>query len=569
MYFVDSDTLLNKSLEELNVSLSKENFIAVDTEFIRENYIDPFLCLVQIASADNVYLFDPLKIDIKKLDPIFSQEKFLKIFHSARQDLEALSFAGIHVKNFYDTQLNEMLLDTKENVNYAFLVQKYLGIKIKKDSSRSNWKARPLGRKQIKYAVNDVLYLRKVFKKQFEKLQEMGRENWLFDFSFEKFEKEEIPNKNIYDTLKAWCEEKSLLYGILPQEIVNLDVIKSICKKGISYINGIKNSRGEKKKELLEFLTFAEKFASQIKIPEEKEIDHGVLKLLESLLMYSSDTYNISSKVIASKKDLIEFLDVKEKSKLLFGWKKDIFGKYALKLLCGELNLKVENGKMKIVHEKFENVLAVSASLKHLSLALKYTRKNKVNDSYFLLKTFDEDINVSSELVNYVKKFLEKIDNYNLDAIVCASGPGSFTGIRAMQSFVKAFSLVTNTKSIGIEYFDVIRRIFKNRFQENFKIEVITIKSEKDQIYFKIFDNNEQIECGISDFQNLKKILSRFEKVVLIGEMVEEIKNFMPEIVLKIFKILDFREAKYFIEFADQNFDVIPLYINARMSNSI
>ena len=85
--------------EDIVKSSAEEKFITVDTEFIRENLEQPLLCLVQIATFENVFVIDPLVIDISFLNEIFANEKLPKIFHSVVQDIEILHNSNIYLKN--------------------------------------------------------------------------------------------------------------------------------------------------------------------------------------------------------------------------------------------------------------------------------------------------------------------------------------------------------------------------------------------------------------------------------------------------------------------------------------
>src|SRR6185503_16688307 len=57
--------LINKTddLQALVGRLSKQPFVAVDTEFMRENTYWPDLCLIQVASSEEAAAIDP-KADI-------------------------------------------------------------------------------------------------------------------------------------------------------------------------------------------------------------------------------------------------------------------------------------------------------------------------------------------------------------------------------------------------------------------------------------------------------------------------------------------------------------------------
>src|ERR1700742_2922007 len=70
--------------------LAKHDFITVDTEFLRETTYFPILCVAQIASKDEAVVVDALAdgIDLAPFFKLMANEKVLKVFHAARQDIE-------------------------------------------------------------------------------------------------------------------------------------------------------------------------------------------------------------------------------------------------------------------------------------------------------------------------------------------------------------------------------------------------------------------------------------------------------------------------------------------------
>src|SRR5690606_7620278 len=68
------------------VDLIKDSdFIAVDTEFMRENTFWPELCLIQIADSNHAAAIDPMApgIDLQPLlDLLVDNEDVLKVFHA-------------------------------------------------------------------------------------------------------------------------------------------------------------------------------------------------------------------------------------------------------------------------------------------------------------------------------------------------------------------------------------------------------------------------------------------------------------------------------------------------------
>ena len=173
----------------------KENVLAIDTEFIRENTYYPVLCLVQIASDTFSAVIDPLsKIDMKPVWELLSNEKILKVFHAGKQDLEIFfNLTGKIPKPIYDTQIAAMFCGLGDQVSYDRIVNRFLGVTISKESQFSNWLQRPLTNKQLQYALSDVNYLIKIFPFIKKIIRETNRVEWV-----EK-EFQYLTNKKIYD----------------------------------------------------------------------------------------------------------------------------------------------------------------------------------------------------------------------------------------------------------------------------------------------------------------------------------------------------------------------------------
>jgi ribonuclease D len=69
---------------------AKAEFITVDTEFMRDSTYWPKLCLAQVGGPQEAAAIDTLApdIDLAPLLELMKNSKVLKVFHSARQDLE-------------------------------------------------------------------------------------------------------------------------------------------------------------------------------------------------------------------------------------------------------------------------------------------------------------------------------------------------------------------------------------------------------------------------------------------------------------------------------------------------
>lgn len=160
--FIDN----SHQLQALVSSLEKERVLAVDTEFMRdkESYW-PRLGLIQIATAQNVFLIDPLKVDLGLLKPIFFSKKNLKVFHASSQDLEAFYALWRKAPSpIFDTQVAASYLGWGKCLGYDQMVQKVLGVHLDKTLQRYPWLERPLSPEALSYAAQDVYYLFKIHK---------------------------------------------------------------------------------------------------------------------------------------------------------------------------------------------------------------------------------------------------------------------------------------------------------------------------------------------------------------------------------------------------------------------
>ena len=162
--FINSDFKLENIIEEI----SSEKIIGIDTEFDWRNTYYPKLCLIQISTVKKIFLIDFLSLSsLTKFQSILENKGIVKVFHAARSDVTVLSCSGnLKVVNSFDIQIAEKFLSKDDLKSYAKIVSKYIGLKIDKSETNSNWMRRPFTKNQINYAANDVRFLIKIYNKQ-------------------------------------------------------------------------------------------------------------------------------------------------------------------------------------------------------------------------------------------------------------------------------------------------------------------------------------------------------------------------------------------------------------------
>lgn len=156
-------------------------FLALDTEFVREQTYWPQLCLIQVGDGQSPACVDPLaEMDLSPLLDLLDEPQSTCVFHAAGQDLEIfVRLRGRAPAPLFDTQIAAALLGYGEQLGYAGLMEKLVGVKLDKSLSRTNWARRPLSAPEIAYAADDVRYLAEVYPRLERELRERGRLDWL------------------------------------------------------------------------------------------------------------------------------------------------------------------------------------------------------------------------------------------------------------------------------------------------------------------------------------------------------------------------------------------------------
>lgn len=170
-------------------ALAASEFVAVDTEFLRERTYYPKLCLVQAANDHYCALIDVLAVqDLTSLWNFLSERTRTKVFHAARQDLEVLGLARGGMQGtliapingpIFDTQVAAAFLNFPAQIGYADLVEKRLGHTLAKGQARTDWSQRPLSDAQLNYAADDVRYLVHLYHDLIQALRNTERWDWL------------------------------------------------------------------------------------------------------------------------------------------------------------------------------------------------------------------------------------------------------------------------------------------------------------------------------------------------------------------------------------------------------
>ncbi len=356
-----------------------EQFITVDTEFIRERTYFPQLCLMQVATSHEAVAIDPIAgpdMDLTPLFDAFADERLVKVFHACGQDIEIFVKATGRVPTpIYDTQIAAMVCGYGESISYENLVTDIIGATLDKASRFTDWARRPLSDRQLVYALDDVIHLREIYTELKKQIEDDGREAWIAE---EMADLSDITNYRVdasktwkrlkvksrspavLQTLRAtamWREDMAAKKDVPRQRILKDDYVVQVAMQmpktaeEMLEVRGIQGQLGgSMMTSLLDAVTAAlaappETFPQ----PEEREkpmpaAQEACLDQLKLLLRQKAEDYHTVPRLVADKEELEAVVRGKlpiEKAHFGHGWRFDIFGQAAKDLLEGKLTARV------------------------------------------------------------------------------------------------------------------------------------------------------------------------------------------------------------------------------------
>ena len=369
----------NDALAEFCDSVRGEEFITVDTEFMRERTFWPRLCLVQIAGPNQAVAVDALApdIDLSPVMELMADTSILKVFHAARQDLEIFyNLTGRLPSPIFDTQIAAMVCGFGDAASYETLASKLARAKIDKSSRFTDWSARPLSEKQIAYALADVTHLRIVYQKLEKRIGKNGRAAWLreemdtlsapetYDLAPElAFRRIKVrsPKPRLLAILRevaAWREREARTRDLPRNHVLRDDALLEIAFHRPSTVADLARTRGLGKRMAEGSMGAAllEAVARGMEVPDTEcprpetkpQFPSGIgptTELLKVLLKMKCEQYGVAQKLVACSSDLDALAAYGEEAEvpLLKGWRRELYGDDALKLCDGALALSVRN----------------------------------------------------------------------------------------------------------------------------------------------------------------------------------------------------------------------------------
>ncbi|WP_159713018.1 ribonuclease D [Geminicoccus flavidas] len=369
----------NASLAAVCARLAHEDFVTVDTEFMRDKTYYAKLCLVQLGGDAEAVAIDTLApgIDLTPLLDLMADPKVLKVMHAARQDLEIFwhLMDGRLPAPLVDTQIAAMILGYGEEVGYEALVTRLTNARVDKTSRYSDWSHRPLRPAQVQYALGDVIHLREVWRRLDQEMVKAGRRHWLEDEHTALFDpglydvdpdiawrRLKVRSRDprfiaVVQALAGWRERAARAKDLPRQRILRDDVLMEIAANRPTSVEALKELP-RVSLDRASAQAVVEAIEAALRLPPAelpvlepvRDLPRGIpaiVDLLRVLLKQVADEHDISPRLIANGEDLEAVaLDDQSAARVLSGWRRELFGEKALALKRGELVLGVRGRKV-------------------------------------------------------------------------------------------------------------------------------------------------------------------------------------------------------------------------------
>jgi ribonuclease D len=374
--YVDTTDVLAATCREFR----RNEWVALDTEFMREKTYYPKLCLVQIGIPGRCVCIDPLALD--DLEPLYElmfDTAVTKVLHACSQDLEIfVHLTGRVPRPIFDTQLAAPLLGLAEQIGYGNFIREILGVHLDKAHARADWSRRPLSAAQLAYAADDVRYLADAYPQVTERLGAQARLDWL-DAEFAPYERlERYQNDpatawqrlrgleklrpralSIAQQLAAWRERQAQDRDLPRNWILKDDMLFDIARLAPQNLDDLAAVRGLSQKVLERYgealLALVRDAAGGTPQPlpgrgrrERTTVaEEALADYLQAALRVLAAEHDINGSIIASRKDLLALIR-NDNTPLLKGWRRKIAGDALLSLCDGQRRLTVRDRQIEI-----------------------------------------------------------------------------------------------------------------------------------------------------------------------------------------------------------------------------
>ncbi len=353
---------------------------ALDTEFVWERTYAPVLCLVQIATPERLAVIDPLLgAPLEPVARLIADGSVRKAMHAPSGDLTgfALHF-GTSAAAVFDAQLAAGFAGHGGSLSLERMLDHSIGVRLKHAEGFSDWSKRPLTDLQLAYAADDVRHLLAAMDALERRLTELGRDRW----ANEEMERRYGAGAQLVQdpqqawrrvggrgklrgeqlaalvTVAAWRETEARRRDIPTGWLVRDPTLIELARRRpataaeAQQVRGLQLKRGPQLDGLIEALAGVDGPMPERPPELGSEMRNRVkvvLPLASAVLQAACAEAGIASELVATRDDLESLIravseDDAVDHPLLSGWRRELAGEPLLRLLRGEVTLRVVPG---------------------------------------------------------------------------------------------------------------------------------------------------------------------------------------------------------------------------------
>lgn len=365
-------------LAELVRHVREAGSFAFDTEFIGEETYYPWICLVQIGTADRVALVDPLPgpdrdaLDLTPVWELIVDPAVETIVHAGAQDLEpAARLLGRAPANIFDTQIAAGFVGRPYPLGLRRLVQELAGIRLGKALTFTQWDRRPLSDVHLRYATDDVRYLPAAREALRAELEAYGHTAWAaaecatlseldrYGFDPDSRVAKLVGNRSLKPRTVAALREILILRDEIarcedtpPRTVLKDDVVLRVAKEHVKSVDRLLAIKGLPR-------PFAERHGravieataramegpppkrAEYQLPEERPIDSVRIDSLWSLASTFALGRGVAPALLGNRRRVAELYFARRAGRtpegpLVEGWRDEIGGSVLCQMMSGE-----------------------------------------------------------------------------------------------------------------------------------------------------------------------------------------------------------------------------------------
>lgn len=370
----------DQAVREFCQEIAGAPFIAFDTEFVSEDRYYPELCLVQVAAREQLAVLDPLAApDLTPFWQLLASPGHTTIVHAGREEFRFCRRAiGARPAELFDTQVASGFVGLDYPAAYGTLLQRVLGQSLKKGETRTNWRHRPLSKRQLEYAVQDVVYLEPLYQRLIDRLDQLGRRHWLRDELAvwqDHLEREETTERwrrvsgisglsrrqlAILRELWRWRDAQARSRDVPPRRVLRDDLMLEVARRASDDERLIRAVRGMDWRKLQRSIPDLAACVSRgLALPDEQMPHSGpkvarpqytlLGQFLATAVHNMARAANMAPGLVGSVEDVRDLIAYhlghggQEVPILAQGWRSEVVGQVVSRLLDGELAVRIRD----------------------------------------------------------------------------------------------------------------------------------------------------------------------------------------------------------------------------------